>query len=156
MSQGCFVYVIQAGAHGPVKVGITISPTQRLQGLQNAHYENLALRFSVAFEASEHAFAVEQMAHRTLRTSPDIRRRREWFSCTPEQAITAITQAAETLTLTWKKEPPRKKAQAMDDIDRMLRYKHTPKDDPNYSAEDQRRDLMAFTRARILYDIDAP
>lgn len=59
MSAGGFIYFIQVGHEGPVKIGWSANPTKRLASLQTAHHEKLYLRGckqgSSQDEASLHA-----------------------------------------------------------------------------------------------------
>lgn len=71
-----FVYFIQAGADGPIKIGVAHEPAMRLAALQTAHAYELFIRQAIAgghdLEASLH----ERFAH--------LRLLGEWFAPAPE------------------------------------------------------------------------
>lgn len=67
-----FVYVVQAGKNGPIKVGSATDVRSRLSGLQSGHYEDLCL---VATLPDPHG-TFELAIHRHL---ADAHLRGEWF-----------------------------------------------------------------------------
>lgn len=72
-----YVYFIQAGNdRGPIKIGSSDNPDERLRTLQTAHYELLVLVGTMVCYTTED----EQRIHRRLASS---RLRGEWFSPTP-------------------------------------------------------------------------
>lgn len=76
------VYAIQAGAGGPIKIGIAADPNKRLQNLQTASYTKLQL--IAAFEGGrreERALHERFAAHRL---------EGEWFSVDAETVLAAI------------------------------------------------------------------
>jgi hypothetical protein len=66
-----FVYFIQAGADGPIKIGYTADPFARLEELQTAHYEDLRLLMTIADNGTLEARLHERFA--------ELRIRGEWF-----------------------------------------------------------------------------
>lgn len=70
-----FVYVIQAGLTGPVKIGVARDPFARLESLQSANFYGLRLLFFEDFGGR--AFKIERGLHRRFR---DFKVRGEWFS----------------------------------------------------------------------------
>ena len=85
MSQ--FIYFIQAGAAGPVKIGISDNPERRLQQLQGAHHEELRLLSSV-----EGTVWAERRIHALLE---EHRLRGEWFA--PDPIVLATVDRAERI-----------------------------------------------------------
>lgn len=71
------VYFIQAGDAGPVKIGMAVSPANRLRDLQIAHYEDLTLRRLFEGHAAEEALLHVHFAHLHIRG--------EWYR--PDPAI---------------------------------------------------------------------
>lgn len=69
-----FVYFIQAGEDGPIKIGLAARPEHRLRGLQTAHYEILHLRLALHGNEQD-----EARLHRQFR---DCRLVGEWFAPT--------------------------------------------------------------------------
>jgi Meiotically up-regulated gene 113 len=82
-----FVYVIQAGEDGPVKIGSAREPSWRLNQLQCGSWQELHLRAVVPCQCS---MAMELDAH-ALANSRRIRG--EWFDLTPEEAVEYIVTA---------------------------------------------------------------
>jgi hypothetical protein len=73
------VYFIQAGEHGPIKIGVSKAPGKRLQQLQTSHAESLHLR-AVEVGGRE----LEMALHERFAA---YRMNGEWF--TPATAIVA-------------------------------------------------------------------
>ena len=70
------VYFAQAGTNGPVKIGYTLYPKERLRELQTAHYEEIKLlRVIDGNEATEH-YLHERFSLNRIRG--------EWFNFSPE------------------------------------------------------------------------
>jgi hypothetical protein len=65
------IYFVRAGVKGPIKIGRTDQLSQRVQGLQVAHYEELTL---LAVEPGSRA--VERALHQRF---DHLRLRGEWF-----------------------------------------------------------------------------
>ena len=84
-----FVYAI-GSEDGPQKIGRSANPTARLRGLQTSSPHRLKLHATINIPATD-AVAVERRAHATL----SLRRLSgEWFGVTPDQAVTAVKEAA--------------------------------------------------------------
>jgi T5orf172 domain len=66
-----FVYFIQAGRDGPIKIGYAHDPLTRLEGLQTAHHEELRLLMTVADNGT-----IEMQLHERF---ADLKIRGEWF-----------------------------------------------------------------------------
>lgn len=77
-----WVYFIQASADGPIKIGYSASPRDRLAGLQTAHPHNLYLRAKIPG-----GLEVERAMHR-LFAKDRIHTAREWFH--PSAELTAF------------------------------------------------------------------
>jgi len=71
-----YVYFIQKGLHGPIKIGVSVNPSKRLKTLQTACTEQLHLLGT--YKASYNS---EAELHQ-LFASTHIRG--EWFECTDE------------------------------------------------------------------------
>lgn len=76
----CFVYFVQAEGGGPIKVGMSRSPSDRLRQLQTSHAERLRMARVVAVHESK-AARMERNLHRHF---ADARLRGEWFRPVPE------------------------------------------------------------------------
>jgi len=77
-----WLYFIQAGENGPIKIGVSEKPFVRLESLQTAHFEQLRLiGFAWAKLADERALHEHFAAHRI---------RGEWF--TPAAEILAFAE----------------------------------------------------------------
>lgn len=85
------VYFIQAGDDGPVKVGRSADPRDRLMQLQTSHFAVLHLRAVVAGGPR-----LEGELHRRLR---DHRLLGEWFSPAPEVLAAMAEYASEQIRL---------------------------------------------------------
>jgi hypothetical protein len=85
---GGFVYVIK-DAYGLYKVGSSTNPTRRLAELQTAHAMPLTIAYCCA--PSGNHVAVEKMAH-TILAGRNVNL--EWFGCSFESCIAAISVAA--------------------------------------------------------------
>lgn len=99
-----WVYFIQVGTDGPIKVGISAEPFSRLKQLRTSHYEPLhligAVWASKQFEQAIHAAFAEA------------RLRNEWFSPTPEligfaQGFAGVLYEAELALAPLRHKPPR-------------------------------------------------
>ncbi len=66
-----FVYFIQAGDDGPIKIGTAVVPEERLRGLQTAHHEELRILAVVAGGPELEAELHERFQHARIRG--------EWF-----------------------------------------------------------------------------
>lgn len=66
-----YVYFVQVGKNGPIKIGCSIEPRKRFTDIQIYHYEDLTLLGFV-----EQTEIIENRLHRTLANS---RIRGEWF-----------------------------------------------------------------------------
>ncbi len=65
--RGCyFLYVVQEGADGPVKVGITYHPVWRLSSLRGGNPRQLFLRAVWQFPAKSDALRIERRVQRDL------------------------------------------------------------------------------------------
>lgn len=73
---GPFLYVVQAGENGPLKIGITVNPRERFVALQVGCPWDLIVRVIVAGNADD-----EAALHRRFRIYA---MRGEWFRCVPE------------------------------------------------------------------------
>jgi hypothetical protein len=91
--RGGFIYVVNSGGMPPtVKIGISSNPSARIAQLRTASTMPLAFSYIGALNCS--GFAIESAAHRTLAR---YRITGEWFNCTPEIAIAAISVASSRL-----------------------------------------------------------
>lgn len=84
---GSFVYVIQWGDKGPVKIGAAASPSQRLAQLQTANWNDLKL--CAVVPVVECVF-VEKAVHK-MAAAHNIRA--EWFDLGPSTAVGFILAA---------------------------------------------------------------
>lgn len=66
-----WIYVIQVGVDGPIKIGISRDPARRLRELQQSHPEQLRLALTFRGLALEEKLLHEEHA--------DLRLRGEWF-----------------------------------------------------------------------------
>lgn len=82
-----FVYVIQAGEDGPVKIGSAARPTWRVGELQVANWQELKLRASIPIKGCGY---YEKLAH-GIAASKCVRG--EWFDLTPREAVETILAA---------------------------------------------------------------
>lgn len=85
-----YIYVIQAGGRGPVKLGYGNNPIWRLIQLQIGSWEELHLRGAVAVIDGDHK-ALEVAVHKAAKPKWI---RGEWFSLEPLDAIGCILKAA--------------------------------------------------------------
>ncbi len=88
-SQSRYVYFIQAGEKGPVKIGYGANPEERLRQLQTGNPENLYLRKVL----NGFGFIEEAQLHRLLE---NFRIRNEWFS-------PAVLETVDDLETTFQK-----------------------------------------------------
>jgi predicted GIY-YIG superfamily endonuclease len=72
-----FVYYIQAGRKGPVKIGISTQPDKRLQDLQTAHYAKLVLKVKVGGLWKREAEVLEHTMYAAFQRRYHIRG--EWY-----------------------------------------------------------------------------
>ena len=86
------VYVISAGADGPVKIGISNSPHGRLSGFQTSSPVSLTLVHSFAMPNREIALQIEGMFHDTQKHR---RVRGEWFDLKPMDAVYLLAMGIE-------------------------------------------------------------
>lgn len=84
------IYVI-GPRDGPQKIGLGKTAQGRLRNLQTGNGSALEIAGSVAADDGE-AASIERFAHYLLEPH---RMRGEWFDVSPEQAVEAITQAAD-------------------------------------------------------------
>jgi len=89
-----FVYVI-GSEDGPQKIGMSANPASRLRGLQTSSPHRLKLLAAVDVPATD-AVAVERHAHAALSLHHLLG---EWFRVTPDQAVTAVQEAAAAVAL---------------------------------------------------------
>lgn len=87
-----YVYFICVGS-GPIKIGISDDPQQRLATFQTAHYRKLHLLYTLECLTRDEAFQLETAFHRWY---ADVQLLNEWFEITPSQ-IEADIQLFETL-----------------------------------------------------------
>lgn len=76
MENNSFVYFVQAGTHGPVKIGRAISPAKRLAELQTAHYSDLR----IIYQTTENEIINESVLHGVF---GPFNIRGEWFHPSP-------------------------------------------------------------------------
>jgi hypothetical protein len=88
---GGYVYVVQWGDAGPVKIGQAIDPRLRLAELQCANWNELRLVAVVPFVKEGMAQIIEPAAHAL---AGEYRLRGEWFDLEPIEAISAVLAAA--------------------------------------------------------------
>lgn len=88
-----FVYVIGSD-EGSQKVGMTRHPSNRLSDLQHATPKRLRMHLLIG-TAKVDAAEAERLAHAHL---VRFRRRGEWFSCRPEEAVAAVFRAFASLS----------------------------------------------------------
>lgn len=84
-----FVYVIQWGKEGPVKIGQAVDPNSRLRDLQTANWNRLFLAAAVPIIGD--LTPVEKLAHRLAVEHMLIG---EWFDLDPIDAVEYILDAA--------------------------------------------------------------
>lgn len=94
------VYVLR-NSEGLTKIGISDTPIIRKSSVASDVKEPLTLLFAASTNGS--AFAIEQLAHRKLKSS--LARGREWFAVSDEAAIAAVEEAASELNVSLKEEP---------------------------------------------------
>jgi hypothetical protein len=81
-----FMYVIASNALGPVKLGISADPDQRVRELQTGHPEPLKVLHREPVDV-ERVRLFERLLHRD---NSHHRLRAEWFNMTVEQAIAYV------------------------------------------------------------------
>jgi hypothetical protein len=82
-----FVYVIQSGEDGPVKIGSAARPSKRIVNLQTSCWQDLFLRAVVPAIGN---VDIEQAAHVLAREHAI---RGEWFDLTPAEATWFVLEA---------------------------------------------------------------
>lgn len=87
-----YVYVIQWGDEGPVKIGIAVNPVLRFNELQGANWAELRLTAVIPVFGS--ALALEQAAHKV---AEEYKIRGEWFDLAPIEAVSAVLAAAKQI-----------------------------------------------------------
>ncbi len=85
---GGFIYVIR-GDHGLLKIGISTNPSARIAQLRTA--SPFPLDFEYIGAMNGFGENVEREAHATLEK---YRTNGEWFDCSPEMAVAAVSAAA--------------------------------------------------------------
>lgn len=92
-----FVYVIclkKAGKQvGPVKVGISATPYDRMSALQTGHYDELSMMFCFSMPDSASARRIERGFHEVYKLR---RLKGEWFDMEPLTAVVNLCHAIET------------------------------------------------------------
>jgi hypothetical protein len=83
-----FLYVIGAHSGGPMKLGISADPNQRVRQLQTGHADRLRV-YHTEPVPEDMALVFEKLLHRDV---GHLRRRggKEWFDLTVEQAIAQV------------------------------------------------------------------
>lgn len=84
------LYVISAGAEGPVKIGISKSPIFRLKEIQPHSPMRLRLLKCWPMTSARHARQAENIAHMRLR---NYRSHGEWFLASEIAAVAAVDWA---------------------------------------------------------------
>jgi len=74
---GCYVYVIQAGEYGPVKIGFTANPFARLSELQTGNPFPLRVVAAEFIGDRRSASELESIIHNKL---SEFRLKGEWFA----------------------------------------------------------------------------
>lgn len=72
-----FVYFIQAGRTGPIKIGVAIDVGKRLAVLQTGNHLTLYLLAKIKCKGNKSAYGLESDLHKLFRSK---RVRGEWFS----------------------------------------------------------------------------
>lgn len=86
----CFIYVIQWGEDGPVKIGQAVDPFFRRRELQTANWNTLYLIAAVPIIGP--ANPIEKLTHRT---AVEHLLMGEWFDMPPLEAVGYILSAAD-------------------------------------------------------------
>jgi len=81
-----YLYAIGPNDNGPIKIGFSKNPIQRIKTLQTAHPSPLVIHKMVAFETDKIRL-VEKSIHQSLSYK---KKKGEWFNITPEEAIDFI------------------------------------------------------------------
>jgi hypothetical protein len=76
-----YIYFIQAGKSGPIKIGKANNIQQRLATFQTAHVDTLQLLGQIDCKSEADAFIVEKTLHRKFKK---YHIRGEWFEDTPQ------------------------------------------------------------------------
>lgn len=90
-----FVYAIE-NPGGPVKIGWSTKPDERLVALRYAYGDQLEIVHTEAVDSAADALRVERECHDALR---DQRLFGEWFDVTAEEARAAICDAVQTVSM---------------------------------------------------------
>ena len=83
------IYLIQAGDNGPVKIGVSDNPEQRLRDLQTAHSETLVLLDKIDANHSN-----ERNLHTRL---AEHRIKGEWFR--PHEEVFGVFEASKVMAM---------------------------------------------------------
>lgn len=85
----CFIYIVCENGieEGPVKVGISQSPSIRLMGLQSGCWNKLTVYHTFLLDNKGEAAKIEAAFHAAFN---ELRMCGEWFGITPQRAIAAI------------------------------------------------------------------
>lgn len=87
-----YVYIVQAGEDGPVKIGMAVDPVLRFRELQSANWQELTMPAIVPVFGNR--LKLEREAHRV---ATPYRIRGEWFDLTPVEAVSAVIRAASNI-----------------------------------------------------------
>lgn len=71
-----YVYFIQAGRKGPVKIGVARNVEKRLESLQTGNHQELFVRTLIVCDEKNHAYETEKKFHRKFKY---LHIRGEWF-----------------------------------------------------------------------------
>jgi hypothetical protein len=80
VSEQPFIYIISVGDDGPIKVGISYSPTRRLAQLQTGCPNVLDLRWCQKLDSDKKAREAEAAVHKEME---EFRLAGEWFDVIP-------------------------------------------------------------------------
>ena len=72
-----YVYFIQSGKKGAVKIGVSKDPIERMATMQTGNPECLRLRLRLKCKSKDHAFDVEYRLHKRFNWA---KKRGEWFN----------------------------------------------------------------------------
>lgn len=76
-----YIYFIQAGEKGPIKIGVANNVANRLESLQTGNHEELRVIHSFQVSGKSKAFDFERQLHKYFRHKCI---RREWFTVQTE------------------------------------------------------------------------
>ena len=71
------VYFIQSGKKGPVKIGVSSDPIERMKTMQTGNPENLKLIAELICKSKKHAYEIEYKLHKRFKWA---KKRGEWFN----------------------------------------------------------------------------